>query len=490
MKTIVGLFDRFDQAQSAMQELERAGIPHNDISLIANNATGEYNQYVNRDTTTTTTTAPAEGMTGAGAGATTGAVVGGVAGLLMGLGVFAIPGFGPIVAAGWLVSTITGAGIGALAGGLIGALTDIGVPAEEASYYNEGVRRGGTLLAVKAEDNLANSVAQILDDNGAVDIDQRGATYRQEGFLPTPTTPMTQPTTTAAMPSTMASRGATGAEPIAANTTANTSMSPNMTNRVVNAGEQVAVPVVEETLEVGKRQEQRGGVRIYSHVTQKPVEESVQLREEHVTVDRHPVNRPISTADMAAFKEGTIEVTETAEVPVVNKEARVVEEVVVGKEATQRMETVRDTVQRTDVQVEQLGREHTSRTADWSNYETNFRKHWTTNYGNRGGTYEQYAPAYQYGYDMVSDPRYRGRNWADIEPNLRRDWETRQPGTWDQFKNSVRYAWDSAMGNGIPGIQTGGRDIDGTPDTRGITEKVADTLTGDRIDDKTGKPIA
>ncbi|MDQ3255198.1 MAG: YsnF/AvaK domain-containing protein [Acidobacteriota bacterium] len=116
----------------------------------------------------------------------------------------------------------------------------------------------------------------------------------------------------------------------------------------------VAIPIMEEQLQVGKRQVERGGVRIYSHVTERPVEAEVRLREEHVHVERRPVDRSVSDADMAAFKEGVIEVTETSEEAVVSKQARVVEEVVVGKDVRERSETVRDTVRRTDVDVEEV----------------------------------------------------------------------------------------------------------------------------------------
>jgi uncharacterized protein (TIGR02271 family) len=260
----------------------------------------------------------------------------------------------------------------------------------------------------------------------------------------------------------------------------------------VNADKEVAMPVIKEELQVGKREIQRGGVRVYSHLTETPVTENVTLREEHVTVERRPVNRPVGEQELATFKEGTVEVTEMAEEPVVSKQARVVEEVMVGKEATQRTETIQDTVRRTDVEVEQIpGTEHVSRTAPtFESWRTDFRNNWQTNYANQGGTYEQYEPAYQYGYDMANNPTYRGRNWADIEPTIQQDWNTRYPNTWDRMKNSIRYGWDKMTGAERGGIKTGGRDIDGTPDTRGIMEKTADALTGDRIDDKTGKPVS
>ncbi len=115
-----------------------------------------------------------------------------------------------------------------------------------------------------------------------------------------------------------------------------------------------AIPIIEEELQVGKREVEGGGVRVQSHITEKPVEEHVTLREEHVKVERHPVNREVTSADMANFKEGEINITTRAEEPVVIKQARVVEEVEIGKQVSEREETVRDTVRRTDVDVEEV----------------------------------------------------------------------------------------------------------------------------------------
>jgi uncharacterized protein (TIGR02271 family) len=115
---------------------------------------------------------------------------------------------------------------------------------------------------------------------------------------------------------------------------------------------EVVLPVIEEQLAVGKRTVESGSAQVRTSVREVPVQESVNLREEHVTIERHKVDRPVENAP-AAFREGTIEVTTQAEVPVVSKEARVVEEVVVGKNITEHTETVRDTVKRTDVDVDE-----------------------------------------------------------------------------------------------------------------------------------------
>jgi uncharacterized protein (TIGR02271 family) len=205
----------------------------------------------------------------------------------------------------------------------------------------------------------------------------------------------------------------------------------------LNEQRSTAIPVVQEELKVGKREVQRGGVRVFSRVVETPVNETVDLREEHVSVERRPVDQPISTADATAFKEQSIELREKAEEAVVQKSARVVEEVVVGKEATQRQQKIKDTVRHTEVQVESLGAQ------DNDSY---FRNDWQTNYSKLGGSYDDYAPAYQYGNQMRSDSRYQGRNWDDIESDLRSDWDTRYgksgASTWEKMKAAVRRGWD------------------------------------------------
>ena len=117
--------------------------------------------------------------------------------------------------------------------------------------------------------------------------------------------------------------------------------------------DEISIPIIEEQLVVGKREVERGGARVHTTMTEKPVQETINLREEKVTVERHKVDRPIDSAT-DAFQEGTFDVTTKTEVPVVAKEARVVEEVVIDKEMTERTETVRDTVKRTDVEVDEI----------------------------------------------------------------------------------------------------------------------------------------
>ncbi|OWW19581.1 YsnF/AvaK domain-containing protein [Noviherbaspirillum denitrificans] len=233
-------------------------------------------------------------------------------------------------------------------------------------------------------------------------------------------------------------------------------------------GEQARIPVVEEELQVGKRAVQRGGVRIYQRMTEQPVHETVDLREEHVNVERHPVDQPATEADMSAIKEGAIEMRETAEEPVISKSARVVEEVVVGKEATERTEDINESVRKTEVDVEQMGAAERSATgattaADISatgsgvggdyadtamtSDDSDYRSHWQNAYSSSGGRYEDYDAAYRYGSMARGSERYKNYRWEDAEPALRSDWERDHPeSTWERVKDAVRYGAERVTG--------------------------------------------
>ncbi len=128
-----------------------------------------------------------------------------------------------------------------------------------------------------------------------------------------------------------------------------------------NTSNDQTIPIIEENINVGKRVVQTGGVRVTTNMVETPVKETVRLREEHVKVERNPVNKPLPEGSFAPFEESSIELTERAEVPVVSKEARVVEEISIGKEVNQREETIQDTVRKTEVDVEQLSKDELSK---------------------------------------------------------------------------------------------------------------------------------
>ena len=169
MQTITKVYDRHEQARQAVSELEAAGIASSDMSLLANKHVSA--QHADVDDASI-----------AAAGAGIGAVVGGTAGLLAGIGLLAIPGLGPVVAAGWLASTALGAVAGGATGGIVGALVDAGVPEEHAHVYSEAVRRGGTLLSVKTDESRAEKVKSILDRYQPIDPAWQGAEYGKTGW--------------------------------------------------------------------------------------------------------------------------------------------------------------------------------------------------------------------------------------------------------------------------------------------------------------------
>ena len=207
--------------------------------------------------------------------------------------------------------------------------------------------------------------------------------------------------------------------------------------RHLDAGGEAVVPVVEEELQVGKRKVNKGGVKVKTKVTETPVEEQVHLHEEHVEVKRRPASRAATAAD-TAFQEGTLELTETAEEAVVAKKAKVVEEVVIKKHGSDKTHTVKDKVRRTDVDVVETD-------TDFDAYDKAFRSHHKSHYAKAGSAYEDYSPAYRFGYDLAGDDRDSG-DWTAIEPEARKSWEKSHKGTWDQFKDAIHHGWEKVTG--------------------------------------------
>jgi len=294
--------------------------------------------------------------------------------------------------------------------------------------YAESVRRGSYVLTVTVNsDTEIDRATEIMNRFNAVDIDERVSHWKKQGWTGYDTSaPRYTKDEIAKERAGYASLSAGGA-------TGTTGASATTGTAATTTGE-TRIPVIEEQLQVGKREVQRGGVRVHKRIREVPVSETVQLRDEEIKVERHPVDKPATQADLAALKDGAIELRETDEEAVVSKTARVVEEVVVGKETTQRTEDINDTVRRTDVEVEQLGA-GSGRLAD-----DEYRRHWQTTYGASGGRYEDYDAAYRYGTTMAGSDRYKNYQWSEVEPQLRSDWESNHPGsTWDKVKDAVRY---------------------------------------------------
>jgi uncharacterized protein (TIGR02271 family) len=340
---VTALFRDRQSAECAYQAVSSRGYDKDDVNVIMSDETrrSQYAEGVAGDTELGSKAL--EGTaTGAGIGGTVGAVLGAIAAI--GTAV-ALPGLGLLIA-GPLAGALVGAGAGGLTGGLIGALVGSGIPEEHAAEYETGIKSGGTVLGVtprNAED--AAFFESQFASCGGTNVYSSGSTSSQ---------------------TTSANTGT------AASTTARNVASTTQTQNVArnNNTEGNVIPVIEEELHVGKREVETGGVRVQSHTVETPVEEQVTLREEHVKVERHPVNREVTNADLANFKEGEINVTTRAEEAVVSKEARVVEEVEIGKTVSERAETVRDTVRHTEVDVDETGT-NTTRDTDLNSRKAN-----------------------------------------------------------------------------------------------------------------------
>lgn len=409
---VAGLFERRDAAEKAVDDLKEIGCDTDDISLLTRQDDGDIVDQTESK---------------AGEGAAVGAAIGGVGGLLVGLGVLAVPGVGPLLAAGPLVAALTGAAAGAAAGGLIGALIGAGIPEEEAHVYVEGLRRGHTLVTAEAENPAAaDRVAAILARHGAVDIDRKVEEWKTDGWDAAEAR-RTYAEEAAATPATATTSGREPARVADAGTVR------------AKAGDTETIQVVEEDLKVGKRTVEDGKVRVYSRVVAEPVEESVRLREEQVEVERRSVDRPVSDAD-AVFADREIRATERHEEVVVEKDARVIEEIIVKKYADTDVETVRDEVRRTEVEVE---RDHVDRVVAGGYDDDTFRSWHAENI--RGDySYDQSAPAYRYGYQLGSLEENRDHDWTVIVKDAERDFESRNPGRWNDFEPMVRQGYETA----------------------------------------------
>ena len=237
--------------------------------------------------------------------------------------------------------------------GFLASLKDMFMPEEDRYGYAEGLNRGGFLVSVRADEANYTRVMDILDRDGAVDMDEREASWRSQGWTGQgSTTSSTAGYAATGAASTLAATGATAATARTTTTTGTTAgLAATGTARSLKAGEDETVSVYEEQLRVGKRDVSHGRVRLRSYVVETPVEEQVALRSERVEIERHPVDRAVTSADVA-FTDRTLEAEEYAEEAIVAKDVRVKEEIGLRKVAEQRTETVSDKVRHTEVEIE------------------------------------------------------------------------------------------------------------------------------------------
>ena len=291
--------------------------------------------------------------------------------------------------------------------------TRYGIPEEEANFYAEGARRGGAIVIARTHDGDAERAADIMAGHNPARYEDRSAAYQKEDNFD-------------------------GYNADADLYTAKEATA----ERERFAGQQAErMKEIEEHMKIGKREVVRGGVRLHRYVDTDVEEETLRLREEHVKVDRTAVNRPATAADLEdAFEDKTIEMVERSEEAVVSKETIVTGEVSLGKEVNMREETVGGEVRRVRVEVEQIADDTFTREAE------QFRTHYNTAYAKSGKSYDDYDPAYKYGYAAAGT--YGDRDYDSLEGDLRSDYEGRygadNDSAWDDVKDAVRHGWNRA----------------------------------------------
>ncbi|MFP5512310.1 MAG: YsnF/AvaK domain-containing protein [Alphaproteobacteria bacterium] len=367
-KTIVALYDHRSEAETASRDLQAAGFETSAVEILSH-ADLTSGGWSGSDTTGLGTTTGDSSLGAAGGMARTDLSTGYVAspntipGSSMGTGLGAGAGMGAGMGAG------TGATTGTTAGGILTRLSGWGIPNQDAQVYAEGVRRGGSLLKLRLDEDDVDRAMEVLERGNVVDVEERGTAYRDSGWTGfdesadyyddssadeerlrySPGRTAIDTTGTGIGASTSGA-GLTGAAAAMRDVNADATR----TTRTGTSEREEQIPVVEEQVNIGKRSVERGGVRVRSYVVETPVEEQVRLRDETVTVERRPGGLVEGSADVPAdaFRERTIEVTETDEEAVVSKTAHVRETVVVRKDVEERAQSVRDTVRRTEVEIE------------------------------------------------------------------------------------------------------------------------------------------
>lgn len=300
---------------------------------------------------------------------------------------------------------------------------------EDETDYHRAYNSGNTVVSVDADDSQIDGVVDIIDRYNPVDLQEKSASASAGG-----------------------TRGAVSNAPAMANAPAKPNAAAMATGLAgaggrSKQGESSAVPVIEEDITIGKREVQRGGVRVVTRQIEKPVEKTVQLRDEKVSVDRQAVNRAATAADLDPKASQVIEMAEFSEEPVIEKRARVVEEVRVGKTVSERTETIRDNVRSTQVDVEQLGKTGATSGRTGVMESGDYRRDFQEKYGTGDEAYQTYGPAYEYGYTTASDPKYRNRPFSEVEPELRSSYEKKYPNsTWEKMKDAVQHGWNRVTG--------------------------------------------
>lgn len=385
MKTVVGMFNDFGEAQRTFDELLGLGFGPNEISVVTNPDVPK----------------PANAR----------------------MKLFAVdaPDTGRVAACGPVATVLARDG-----GGLMTTLRNAGVAPALAEHYVKAIRQGETLESLIVEDKDADRVVATMQRHAA----RYGAA---------------EPSTETRSESRGVKGVAAGA--IAGTAAAAGAVKAAVTGTVERAKESIEgtsgrgaerkieskedgdryIPVLREELQVGKREVERGGVHVDVRVTERPVSAHILLREEHVDIERRATDRA-PRPEEAVFRGGEVDMIEHGEDIIVSKQVHVVEEVLLRKRVTEHDEVINDKVRSTDVEIDQLAGDRKA-----------YRAHFDA-MGNKGN-FSEWLPAYEYGRSMR---RSRTDRWEDIEGNGRTEWEAKRPGTWDSFRDAIHHAWSRA----------------------------------------------
>lgn len=384
MKTVVGLYDKLSDAHDAVRELTEAGVRREDISMVAADPDRVAGNDLEGVKPADTTVGPAS------EGAVIGGVVGGLTGLVIGLSALTIPGLGPIIAAGPLASMLVGAGLGAAGGGLLGALVGWGVPEHEAGYYTEAVRRGSTLVAVRAPESDVPHIIEVLNRHNLVDLQTRVAYWRRQGW--------------------------TG---------------DGINDEVTQTAPLTASDIVQSPQDANPNEVS-------------PYRASF---EQHYEQNYGRAGKPFTEYE-PAYHFGYILATDEQ---YGDRDWNAIEpEVEERWERTFETEwrDFRDAVHHAWDEVRQdfSDGEHPGRYAE---YEADFQHHYQDNYAAAGLPYDKYDQAYRFGVgralDLAEDERMRRQTWTENEQELRRFWEMEYDEPWDEVADAIRFGWNMPL---------------------------------------------
>lgn len=388
MKTVVGMFTDVGEAQRTFEELSRLGFGPRDISVVTRSIEAAGNERFRLSAID----APDAGR---------------------------ISASGPIAAA-----------LGRRQAGLAGTLREAGVSTALAEHYATAVRQGATLESVVVEDRDADRVVEIMKRHAA----QFGAGDRVDDRQPSERGTGAMPAVAAGAVGTAGATGAIGAAKAAVSATVERAkeavaekLGRDEPTRTRSIDEDQYIPVMREELKVGKRGVERGAVHVDVRIIERPVSEHITLREEHIDIERRPADRA-PRADEALFRGGQLDITESGEEAIVSKEVRVVEEIRLHKVVTEHDEVISDKLRSTDVNIDELAGERKA-----------YRAHFDA-LGTKT-SFEDDLPAYELGRSLRGSSNQR---WEEIEATARQHWEAKRPGTWERYRDGIRYAWSRA----------------------------------------------